>query len=133
MVTYPGTSAPSWATTHTMSVVPSSTSTSPAWSAPATNCSAIASMQPDASDGPSPSTFPHSQPVGTSRGRRSGVMPSSLATAGSHPVKSNSGCASDAVVVSSTASPASAWFATDCAGQKPYADGTVSCSQRTYP
>ncbi len=91
----------------------------------------MASMQPEASAGPSPPTRPHSQPVGTSRGSSAGVIPSSPATAASQPVKSNSGCASDAVVVSSTASPARAWLATDCAGQNPCAAGTVSFSQRT--
>ena len=91
----------------------------------------MASMQPDASAGPSPSTFPHSHPVGTRRGSWSVVIPRSSTTAASQPVKSNSGCASDAVVVSSTASPARAWLATDCAGQNPCAAGTVSWSQRT--
>ncbi len=56
-------------TAHTIRVVPRITSTSPSSSAPATSCSANASMQPGASSGPSgPPTRPHANPVGASFG-----------------------------------------------------------------
>ena len=49
MVHRPGTCRASGMVTHTISVVPHSTSTSPSWSAPATICSHRASMAPIAS------------------------------------------------------------------------------------
>ena len=88
-------------------------------------------MQPGASTGPSgPPTCPAAQPVGTRRGSCATSTPTPAATAGSHFVQSNSGYATLAVVVSSTASPPSAWFAIAVAGQNAAASGAVACAQR---
>ena len=91
-------------------------------------------MHPDASAGPSPPMRPASHPVGTRRGNWSRRVPSSRATAASHPVQSNSGYA--AATRSSCRAllrrRARGW-PTACAGQNPCAPRHLSWSQRTYP
>jgi hypothetical protein len=130
IVKKPGAAASLVVTAQVISVVPRMTRTSPSLSAPATICSAMASMHPDARAGPSasapPPTVPARHAVGTSRGSWSMVTLVASITSWFQPTQSNSGIAQAAVDVSSTASPHNAWLATACAGQNPAASGYCS-------
>ena len=130
MVHSPGTSTQSSSTPQVMSVVPHSTSTSPVSSAPATSCSANASMVPPADEGARPGELVAHLTGGLDARTRcragvAGVVPASSASTASQPVKSNSGWAVIAVVESIAPRPQSAWLATAWAGQYPAASGAV--------
>ena len=73
MVHSPGTCRASGMVTHTISVVPHITSTSPSRSAPATICSHSASTAPIASTAPVPCTCPAAAPIVSTRGICSGA------------------------------------------------------------
>ena len=120
IVQRPGTSSHSSVTTQVMSVVPQMTSTSPASSAPATSCSAKASIVPPPSERRrrQPSAPPGRLSPGTIRGQPVDGVRRPRPTQGLVPAREvEQREAVMAVTVSMAPSPPRAWLATACAGQ----------------
>src|SRR5215217_2672828 len=87
----PGTSRYSGTVTHTISVVPHSTTTSPSRVASVTNCSHTASTEPAASTVSPPFSRPTAVPVCSTLGMPSGTTPQSAQASSLQPLPSYKG------------------------------------------